>query len=119
MIGPRENNAVLDWLALHSQRPIAAVRLWGRLFTALRYDTGEIMLSRTEIAEILGILPRHVSTIMTELEGIGAVSRRRAGRGVRYYMNPTIGTHLTGKTRDEAQAKAHQLDLELIDGGIS
>ena len=34
------------------------------LFTALRYDTGEIMLSRAEIAEHVGIAPHNVSSIM-------------------------------------------------------
>lgn len=119
MIGPRENDAVATWLRENSRRPLAALGVWLKLFTALRYDTGEIMLTRDEIAERVGILPRNVSTIMTELEGIGAISRRRAGRAVRYYMNPTVGTHLTGKARDEAQAGARQLELKLIDGGIS
>lgn len=96
-----------------------APRVWSKLFTALRYDTGEIMLIRDEFAERVEILPRHVSTIMPEFEGIGAVSRRRAGRGVRGCLNPTIGTHLTGKTRDAAQAEAYQLEFKLIDGGIS
>ena len=77
------------------------------------------MLTRDELAERVGIAPRHVSEIMTELEGIGAVSRRRAGRAVRYYMNPMIGTHLPGQARDAAQAAARQLELELVDGGIS
>ncbi|MDE2988510.1 MAG: helix-turn-helix domain-containing protein [Chloroflexota bacterium] len=119
MIGPRENRAVARWLRQNSRRPLAALGLWLELFPALRYDTGEIMLSRDELAERVGIAPDNVSRIMTELEGIGAVSRRRVGRGVRYYMNPTLGTHLTGKARDDAQAAAHQLELELIDGGVS
>ncbi len=119
MIGPREHRAVARWLRQNSKRPTVALGLWAELFAELRYDTGEIMLNRAELAEILRIHPNHVSGIMAELEGIGAVSRRRSGRSVRYYMNPTIGTHLTGKTRDEAQAGARQLELKLIDGGIS
>jgi len=119
MIGPRENRAVVRWLDHYSQRPRAATRLWAELFAALRYDTGEIMLTRDELADLVGVHPNHVSGIMAELEGIGAVSRRRAGRAVRYYMNPTIGTHLPGQARDAAQAAARQLELELVDGGIS
>jgi len=34
-------------------------------------------------------------------------------------MTPTIGTHLPGQARDAAQAAARQLELELVDGGIS
>ena len=31
---------------------------------------------------------------MTELTSINAISRQRAGRGVRYFMNPNVGTCL-------------------------
>ncbi|MDE2988511.1 MAG: helix-turn-helix domain-containing protein [Chloroflexota bacterium] len=102
----------MEWLLDNSVRPQAATTLLAKLFTALHRDTGEIMLTRTEIAEGVGIAPRHVSTIMTELEGIGAISRRRAGRDVRYFLNPWIATYLTGKARDDAQAAAPQLKLE-------
>ena len=112
MIGPRENQAVVHWLRNNSRRPQAAMGLWATLFTALRYDTGEIMLTRDELAEDVGIAPGNVSRIMTELEEIGAVSRRRVGRAVRYYMNPTIGTHLTGKAREGAQASAQVINLD-------
>lgn len=50
---------------------------------------------------------------MGELEGIGAIIRRRErvngtrGPGrVRYFMNPVVGTHLAGGERDAAQAEA-------------
>lgn len=111
MIGPRENQAVVDWLRNNSRRPQAAMVVWAMLFTALRYDTGEIMLTRAEIAEHVGIGADNVSRIMSELVGIGAVSRRREGRSVRYFMNPNIGTHLGGQARDQAQAEAKQLRL--------
>ena len=111
MIGPVENQAVVDWLYGNSRRPKAATRVWAMLFTALRYDTGEIALTREEIAEHVGTAPRNVSSIMTELVGIGAVSRTRDGRMVRYFMNPTIGTKLTGKARDRAQDEGAQLKL--------
>ena len=67
--------------------------------------------------------PNHVSEIMGELATIGAISRRRekvAGmRGpglVRYFMNPKVGTHLTGAARDKAQTDSAPL-LALINGG--
>ena len=116
MMGPKENRAVVAWLRQNSKRPMAAMETWAELFTALRFDTGEIALTRAEIAERVGIHPRHVSRIMTELEGIGAVSRVREGRRVRYFMNPNIGTHLTGKERDQAQSEARQLSLSLVGG---
>ena len=48
---------------------------------------------------------------MGELESIGAVYRRREGRGVRYFVHPSLGTHLTGAVRDKAQAEAPKLRL--------
>lgn len=119
MIGPKENEAVVAWLRQNSKRPMAAMATWAALFTALRFDTGEIALTRAELAERVGIHPRHVSRIMTELVEIGAVSRVREGRQVRYFMNPNIGTHLSGKERDEAQGDAAQLSLELVGGSRS
>ena len=116
MIGPKENEAVVAWLRENSKRPMAAMATWAVLFTALRFDTGEIALTRSDLAERVGIHPRHVSRIMTELVEIGAVSRVREGRRVRYFMNPNIGTHLTGKERDKAQSEARQLSLSLVGG---
>ena len=116
MIGPKENEAVVAWLRENSKRPMAAMATWALLFTALRFDTGEIALTRAEIAERVGIHPRNVSSIMTELVEIGAVSRVREGRGVRHFMNPNVGTHLTGKERDKAQSDAAQMSLSLVGG---
>jgi hypothetical protein len=113
MLSPAQNRAVVNWLLENSSRPQKAVSLWSLLFEHLRRDTGEIMLSREEMAEQIGERADNVSLIMTELQGIGAISRRRervAGmRGpgmVRYFMNPNVGTHLVGAARDKAQARA-------------
>lgn len=108
MIGPNENSAVVRWLSENSERPMAAMRLWAECFTGLRMDTGEIVISRVELAERVGIASSHVSNIMAELESINAISRQRSGRGVRYFMNPNVGTCLKGRSRDEAQAQAVQ-----------
>ena len=50
------------------------------MFTAVHSGTGEILLSREDLAERLGIEPKNVSTIMTELAGIGAIVRHKEGR---------------------------------------
>ena len=122
MLSPAANAQVVTWLVQNSERPQVAVQLWALLFTALRTDTGEVVLTRDEMAEKLGVPPNEVSRIMTELEGMGAISRRRervAGmRGpglVRYFMNPRVGTHLAGKAREKAQERAPL--LEAIEGG--
>ena len=88
------------------------------LFEHLRRDTGEIALSRDELAAEIGETASNVSRLMTELEGIGAISRRyekvpgMRGRGrAVYFMNPNVGTHLAGAARDKAQADAPALRL--------
>jgi len=118
MLSPEQNAAVMRWLRSNSRFPTMALALWGELFTALRRDTGEIMLTRDELAERVGTHPSRVSTVMHELAQAGAIIIRRervAGlRGpgrVVYLMNPRVATNLTGAARDRAQAGAPKLTL--------
>lgn len=118
MLSPSQNRIVVDFLASESARPSVAMRLWALCFEHLRTDTGEIVLTRDDIAEKLGVAPKHVSEVMSELVRFKAISRVRdrvAGlRGpglVRYFMNPNVATHLSGKARDEAQREAPMLKL--------
>src|SRR3954470_14055435 len=118
MLSPDQNAAVMRWLRQHSERPVLALALWGELFTALRRDTGEIALTREELAERVSARPNHVSGVMHELASTGAVivhrekvaGMRGPGRAV-YLMNPNVGTHLAGAARDKAQAEAPRLQL--------
>jgi hypothetical protein len=116
MLSAQQNEVVVSWLLFHSSRPQKAVHLWAILFSWLRMDSGEIMLTRDEMADHISERPDKVSEIMRELESIGAISRRRErvpgmrGPGVvRYFMNPNVGTHLTGVARDKAQAASPKL----------
>ena len=117
MLSPEQNAAVARWLGALG-RPKVALVLWQELFTALRRDTGEIMLTRDELAERVGTHPNNVSQIMNELAGIGAIivhrekvaGMRGPGRAV-YLMIPNVGTPLTGAARDKAQAEAPRLRL--------
>ena len=111
MIEPHLYAEVAAYLDQHSQRPRKAVQLWARLFTALPPDSNEVLLSRGELAQLVGIRPSEVSGIMAELEAVGAVYRQREGREVRYFVNPRLGTHLAGAARDRAQAEAPKLSL--------
>jgi hypothetical protein len=118
MLSPEQNAAVMRWLRQNSRQPTMALALWGELFTALRADTGEILLTRDELADRVGVGPGEVSRVMHELADIGAIIIRREkvpgmrgrGRAV-YLMNPNVGTHLTGAVRDKAQAEAPKLRL--------
>ena len=51
MLSPSQNKAVQRWLVENSKRPQKATLLWAELFDHLRRDTGEIMLTRDELAE--------------------------------------------------------------------
>ena len=122
MLSPEQNAAVMRWLRRHSQRPTLALALWGELFTALRRDTGEVMLTRDELAERVGTSADEISRVMGELASIGAIivhrervaGMRGPGRAV-YLMNPNVATNLTGAARDRAQAEAPS--LMLVEGG--
>ena len=123
MLSPEQNAVVVEYLTANSDRPLVAVRLWALCFRHLRTDTGEIMLTREEIAEKLKQPADEISRIMGELETCGAIIRRRErvrglrGPGlVRYFMNRRVATHLEGKARDRAQEAAPPL-LVLMEGG--
>ena len=111
-LSPSQNKAVARWLAQNSERPQKAMLLWAELFDRLRRDTGQIMLSRDELAQLLGEHPSNVSKIMGELGSIGAVITRRERVRLRgparssYFMNPNVATNLSGAARDRAQASS-------------
>ncbi len=117
MISPAQNAAVVEWLSQNSKRPQVAVRLWARLFEVMRNDTGEIMKGREELAQRLGIEPRNLSQIMTELASINAIRRERSGRGVRYFMSPNIATHIPGAAARKEARDTHGPLLKIMDGG--
>ena len=111
MVEPRLYADTVEYLIKHSQRPQKAVVLFTRLFSYLPADGNEVMADRDELARIADCTPNHVTDIMRELEAVGAVYRKREGRGVRYFVNPKLGTHLAGAARDRAQAEAPPLRL--------
>lgn len=117
MLSPSQNAAVVRWLMDNSKRPLIAARLWARLFEVIRNDTGEVIASRIELAAHLGVEPRTVSELMTELASINAIRRERSGRGVRYFMSPDIATHIPGAAARREAREAHGPLLKLMDGG--
>lgn len=74
------------------------------------------MLTRQEIAKEIGLYVNSVTNIMTELENIGAIIKRKEGRGVIYYMNPNIANHYPQEIRDKKQKETPK--LKLLDGGL-
>lgn len=117
MLTATQNAAVTRWLRDHSNRPIAALGLWAELFTAVHPATGEVLLSRADLAARLNIEPKNVSSIMTELASINAIRREKEGRKVRYFMNPGVATHIASpEARAKARSEAGPL-LVLMEGG--
>lgn len=89
--------AVVRWLRHNSALPLVAMELWAVLFARVLDESGEIAGSRDELAEAVGTTPDDVSRLMSELESLGVVHRRRERvRGMRgpgrvvYYLSPTI-----------------------------
>lgn len=118
MLSPAQNGLVVRYLADHSERPVLALKAWALCFEHLRNDTGEVLLTREQFADNLGVALQHVSNVMSELVEFGAIIRRRERVGgmrgpglVRYFMNPRVATHLAGVERDKAQDDAPQLRL--------
>lgn len=119
MLSPQQNAAVVRWIDGNSKRRNEAKSLWAELFTVLHPGTGEIMLTRDELAARVGIGPDNVSRIMTELTSINAVRREKQGREVQYFMNSAIATHQPSTV---LRAKARGKDgpvLAVVKGGRS
>jgi hypothetical protein len=117
MLSPSQNAAVVRWLMENSKRPMVAARLWARLFEIIRNDTGEVMALRSDLAAHLGIESRTVSELMGELASINAIRKERNGRGVRYFMNSNVATHLPGPAARKAAREADGPLLRVMDGG--
>jgi len=108
MIKPAQNAAVVDWLEANSTRPMKAMRLWALMFEHLYPHTGQIMLTRDQIAEKVGITPEHVSEIMGELVRFKAIfTERHRLEGVRgpgkvvYFMNKHVAEYGSRATEEE------------------
>jgi len=115
MLSPAQNRLVVRWINEHAKRPRVSASLWAECFCNMRTDTGEVVMTRAQMMEATGASSSHVSDALTELSGMGALIRRREGREVRWFMNPKVGTYLTGAAREEAQNAAPS--LALIEGG--
>lgn len=102
LIEPEGNRAVVRWLRDNSERPIAAMNAWSLLLAKLHRGTGQVLLSRSEIAGEVGVTPRDITYIMKELADIGAISRRPDGSRVRYFLNPELFVTPQGQAQEEA-----------------
>lgn len=88
----------------------------------LRHDSGEVMLTRDEIAAEIGCAAGHVSRIMGTLERMGVIRRERRkvvgmqGRGMAvYFINPHVGWNGSLQVRKEAAGSVDQPSLRLVE----
>jgi len=121
MISPAQCLEV--WNAIRKMdRPELTRHVFDLVLTHLEPNTGAVTLTREEIAEECETEPRHISTVMTQLEEHKVIYRRRLkvagmrGRGpVRYYLNPHVAWNGKLEVRVE-EAKQAPLPF-VIDGG--
>ena len=90
----------------------------------LDQDTGEVTLTRDQLAERIGCAPKHVSTIMGTLERMGVVRRERRriegmqGRGMAVYLiNPHVAWNGDLEIRKAEAAEVKPPVLTLVGGG--
>lgn len=91
----------------------------------IRQDTGEIMLTREELAAKMGVHPAEVSKAMSVLQRLGAIVReRRRVEGMRgpgvvaYFLNPHIAWNGSLEARAKRAAEVEPPLLRLIEGGV-
>lgn len=107
-----------------SARPHQVRHAFDLVVLNLRQDTGEVMLTRDELAEQIGTAPRNISTIMGTLETMGVVRRERRriegvqGRGQAVYLiNPHVGWNGSLEVRKDEAAETTPPLLTVMQGG--
>jgi len=85
--------------------------VWQVAITHMRWDTGEVLASRTQLAQDAGVALQSVSTAMSDLVRIGVVLRYRRGRKVIYNVNPQVCWHGHESSRQAAVKEAPVLKL--------
>lgn len=92
----------------------------------LRQDTGEVILTRDQLAAEIGCDPDHVSNVTGTLVRMGVIQReRRRVEGMRgpgvavYFVNPHVAWNGSLDVRKEEAAKVKPPLLTLMQGGTS
>lgn len=93
----------------HCRKALTTMSIWNAAITYLRFDTGEILATRDQLAQDTNIAPQNVSTAMTDLERIGAILRKKRGKRVVYFVNPNVGWNGGEGSRVAAAKEAPKL----------
>lgn len=106
------------------ERPNQVRHAFDLVVLNLRQDTGEVMLTRDQLAAEIGCAPRSVSTIMGTLERLGVVRRERRrvegmqGRGMAvYFVNPHVAWNGSLDIRKAEAAGERPPLLVVMEGG--
>lgn len=128
MLSREQTAAIWDAIReLPSQcRPNQVRHAFDLVLLNLRWDTGEVMLTRDEIAERMKCSARDVSTVMGVLGRLGVIERqvRRVpgmkGPGmVAYFVNPHAAWNGDLKTRQDFAEDFKPPLLTIMEGGAA
>ncbi|MES1026623.1 helix-turn-helix domain-containing protein [Gloeocapsa sp. BRSZ] len=110
-----------------SMRPHQTLETFLHVLLNVRQDTGEIMLTRDEIADEIKTTSDNISNVMGTLEKMGVIRREyrkvagMRGRGmVVYFINPDVAWNGSLSLRKaEAERTQQQFNFTLIQGGVA
>lgn len=109
-----------------NDRPNHVRHAFDLVLVNLRQDTGEVMLTRDQLAEKIGCAPKNVSTVMGTLERMGVIRRERRrieglqGRGMAvYFINPHVAWNGSLDVRKAEASKTKPPKLRLMEGGTA
>lgn len=88
--------------------PALTLRVWSALVIYVQMNTGEIMASRSRLAEDADTSPQEVSRAFTRLADMGALVRLRPGR---YAINPHVGWAGSLDRREVVAKSVRKLEL--------
>lgn len=126
MLSREQTKAI--WNAIRAlpadDRPHQVRHAFDLVLLNLRQDTGEVMLTRDELAAEIGCHAKHVSTLMGTLERMGVLRRERRrvegmqGPGVAVYIvNPHVAWNGSLDLRKVEAAASKPPLLTIMDGG--
>jgi DNA-binding transcriptional regulator YhcF (GntR family) len=128
MLSRAQTKAIWDAIrALHpDERPNQVRHAFDLVILNLRQDTGEVMLTRDQLADEIGCDPNHVSNVMSTLMRMGVIRRERhrvegmRGPGmVVYFVNPHVAWNGSLDTRKAEAAETALPMLRLMEGGAT
>lgn len=127
MISREYTAEVWDWIRTlpRADRPNQVRHAFDLVMLNLRWDTGEVMLTRDQLAEKIGCSADNLSRIMSKLESQGIIRRERQriegmrGRGKAvYFLNSNVGWMGTLEARHEVAKFDKPPTLKLVKSAI-